>query len=250
MDTTIQQKIITLMSPVAEGRKVADVRIGMAYTSVRLDNGNTGIAWTAKHSGCCQLSGSQALAGSPATELLNKLSSTDNARDRTIGLATANALAAGMPRPQAVTTEILDLIDVQPSEHVAMVGFFGPLVPRLRRIGCRLDIQELQNDKPGTITPEEGRAALAACDVAIITATSVVTGTIDDLLASLGKVRAAVVLGPSTFMRPEVFAGTPVTHIAGVFVRDAATVEQIISEGGGTKMLKPYMDFATICVAH
>jgi uncharacterized protein (DUF4213/DUF364 family) len=128
-----------------------------------------------------------------------------------------------------------------------MVGFFGPLVPDLRRTGCRLDILELKSDRPGAMSPEQGRASLAVCSVAIITATSIITGTTDELLTGLGNPRAVIILGPSTFMRPEVFAGTPVTHIAGARIRDAAAVEKIVSEGGGTMILRQHMDFETIC---
>jgi uncharacterized protein (DUF4213/DUF364 family) len=84
--------------------------------------------------------------------------------------------------------------------------------------------------------------------VAIITATSIVTGTMDELLSDLKNPRAAVILGPSSFMRPEIFAGTPVTHIAGARPRNAAAIEKKISEGGGTMILKQHMDFETICL--
>jgi uncharacterized protein (DUF4213/DUF364 family) len=249
-DQTIQEKIIGLTTPVSQGLTAADVRIGLAYTSVRLDNGNIGIAWTGRrHTGDCN-HGPKAgtLAGRPAGELLDMLAIADHSLYRTIGLATANALTAGLPRPETVSVDILDLVGIQASDHVVMVGFFGPLFPRLRRIGCRLDVLELDNDKPGTMSPDEGRSSLAACSVAIITATSIITNTIDELLSDLGNIRAAVILGPSSFMRPEVFSGTPVTHIAGVRIHDARTVERIVSEGGGTRILKPHMDFETICL--
>lgn len=238
------------MAPAAEELTVADVRIGLVYTSVRLDNGNTGVAWTGQKSsgGCDQQLKAGTLVGRPAGELLHMLDVADNPLSKTIGLATANALTADIPHPATVTDEILELIDIQPSERVAMVGFFGPLVPRIRQIGCRLDIQELKTDKPGTIAPDAGRSSLAACDIALITATSIVTDTMDEVLADLGNARAAVVLGPSSFMHPEVFSGTPVTHIAGARVRNPSAVERIVSEGGGTKILKKHMDFETICL--
>lgn len=250
MDPTIPQKIIHLMTPVSKDRFAADVRIGLVYTSVRLDNGHTGIAWTGHRlsRGCGHQAAAGTLAGRPAKELLHFLADTDDSLSRTIGLATANALASGTSPPRTVSTEILSLIDVQPSDHVVMAGCFGPLIPRLRRIGCRLDILELDTDKPGTLPCEKGPSLLAVCDVALITATSLVTNTMDDLLSGLGRVRCAVILGPSAFMRPEVFSGTPVTHIAGVRIRDAFAVERVVSEGGGTKTLKPHVDFETICL--
>jgi uncharacterized protein len=250
MDKSTQQKIISFLNPFSEGLTVADVRIGLKYTSVRLDNGNTGIAWTGRaHSGgCTHKPKAGTLAGRSAGELLDMLAVTDSSLCRTIGLATANALAAGIPRPETTSVDVLELVGIQASDHVVMAGFFGPLMPRLHQTGCRLDILELKSDLPGTMSPDEGRSALAVCNVAIITATSVVTGTIDELLSGLGNTRAAVILGPSSFMRPEVFSGTQVTHIAGVGIRNASAVERIVSEGGGTKILKHHMDFETICL--
>ena len=250
MDKTIQQKIIDFLKPVSESHLVTDVRVGLGYTSVRLDNGNIGIAWTAQiHSGNCTYEAKAgSLAGRPAGELLEMLASPNNSLSRTLGLATANGIAAGLPHLKTTAVDVLELVNIRASDHVVMVGFFGPLVPVLRQTGCRLDILELESDKPGTMSLEKGRASLAVCSVAIITATSIITGTIDELLSGLGNPRAVIILGPSSFMRPEVFAGTPVTHIAGARIRNASAVEKIVSEGGGTMILKQHMDFETLCL--
>jgi uncharacterized protein (DUF4213/DUF364 family) len=250
MNKTIQQKISDYLNPISEGLVVADVRIGLGYTSVRLDNGNLGLAWTARsHSGSCTHEPKAGtLAGSPARELLEMLASTENSLSRSIGLATANALAAGIPEAQSTSVNVLELINIQGSDQVVMVGFFGPLIPRLHQTGCHLDILELNSNRPGTMSPDKGRAALAACSVAIITATSIVTGTMDELLSGLGNPRAAIILGPSSFMRPEVFSGTRVTHIAGARIRNVPAVEKIVSEGGGTMLLKRHLDFETLCL--
>jgi uncharacterized protein len=250
MTASIPQKIISILSQTAKNRKVAEVRIGLGYTSVRLDDGNLGLSWTAKSEsgGCTHMPKAGTLAGSRAAELLSMLGNITDPLFRSLGLATANALAAGLARPETSAVDVLDLIDIKADDHVAMVGFFGPLIPRIKKTGCRLDIQELKTDKPGILTPQEGRSSLAACSVAIITATAIVTGTIDQLLASLCNPRAAVILGPSTFMRVEVYRETPVTHLAGVRIGDAAAIERIVAEGGGTMLLKKYMDFETLCV--
>ena len=250
MDESIRNKIAACLKPASEGIKIADVRIGLGYTSVRLDNGNAGLAWTASNDSgsCTHETKAGKLAGSPASELLEMLNSDSNPLSRTIGLATANALVAGLPRPQTAEKDAFELVDVQSSDSVVMVGFFGPVIPKLKQTGCKLDILELNENRPDTISPENGKEALSACSVAIITATSIVTGTFDDLIAGLGKPRAVIVLGPSTIMYPPVFNGTPVTHLAGAWVKDAAAVEKIVSEGGGTMILKQYMDFKTVCL--
>jgi uncharacterized protein (DUF4213/DUF364 family) len=111
MDKSTQQKIISFLTPFSEGLTVADVRIDLKYTSVRLDNGNTGIAWTGRaHSGgCTHKPKAGTLAGRSAGELLDMLAVTDSSLCRTIGLATANALAAGIPRPETTSVDVLFL---------------------------------------------------------------------------------------------------------------------------------------------
>ncbi|MFM2483165.1 Rossmann-like domain-containing protein [Celerinatantimonas sp. YJH-8] len=248
MQNCISQRIIEVMAPVAQDRTAVDVRIGLIYTSVQLDNGAMGIAWTGKRRlGGCP-SHREPLTGRSAVELLSGLLNADDAVLRSVALATANALVATMPKAVSVSTDILTLLNIQPSEQVTMVGYFGPLLPRLQAIGCHLDILELKRDFPGTLTPEQGRGALSQCDVAIITGTAIVTNTLDELISNLGMPRAVVLLGPSSLMCPEVFLASPITHLAGAWVRDPTAVAREISEGGGTKTLKSYLEFATICL--
>ncbi|MFA5629371.1 MAG: DUF364 domain-containing protein [Dehalococcoidales bacterium] len=250
MKNSIQARIINALKQGSEGVGVTDVRIGLGYTCVKLDNGNLGLAWTAQNTSgsCTHENRAGKLAGSSASELLESL--VDNAKplSRTIGLATANALISGLPRPQTAEEDILDLVGVTADDKVAMVGFFGPIIVKLKKIGCKLDILELKNDRPGTVSPEDGQTALSNCSVAIITATSIITNTFDDLVGRLNNPRAVIVLGPSTPMYPQVFANTPVTHLAGSLVKDAAMAAKVVSEGGGTMLLRPYLDFRTICL--
>ena len=63
---------------------------------------------------------------------------------------------------------------------------------------------------------------------------------------SLKEVLKIVNAGRSTPLVPEIFRDTPVTHLGGVAVADSAKVLQIISEGGGTPALRPYLRFVNI----
>lgn len=249
VNRSIRETAIDCLRPVSKGLSVADVRIGVGFTSVRLDNGSIGLAWTAESvsESCTRENRAGTLAGSTSLDLLEMLESS-NPLSRSVGLATANALVASLPRPRSTTGDVLDIVRIKAADRVAMVGYFGPLIPAIRMTGCTLDILELKTSTPGTLSPEDGKPLLAACTVAIITGTTIVTGTLDELLAGLVEPRAVVILGPSSIMCPPVFDGTPVTHIAGAWVKDAAAVERIVSEGGGTMILKKHMDFETICL--
>ena len=247
MSLKIQNALVDLLKASAHENNIADVRIGLGYTAVCLDNGQAGLAWTPpRTAGCCtHLPLAGTLAGRPASELLQMLAA-DVPLQRTLGLATANALLATGPLPETSKEEVLDGLKISEADHVAMVGYFGPLVRRIREVGCRFDIIELDSSKPGVLTPEQGRSVLAECSVAILTGTSLVTGTCDELLSDLGQPREAVLLGPSAPFCAQIFAGTPLTRIAGARVLNANGVLQVVSEGGGTPRLKSHVSFETL----
>ncbi len=247
MSLKIQNALVEQLAVNAGDICIADVRIGLGYTAVRLDNGQAGLAWTPPpvSGGCSRLHMAGTLTGRPVIDLLQMLEA-DQSLKRTLGLATANALLASLPQPRTSKQEVIDGLQITAEDHVVMVGYFAPLVKRLQASDCRFEIIELDSSLPGVLSPQQGRLALAACSVAIVTGTSLVTGTIDELLGDLGSPREAVLLGPSAPFCAEVFAGTPLTRIAGARVRDAEGALRVVSEGGGTQLFKPYVSFETL----
>jgi uncharacterized protein (DUF4213/DUF364 family) len=246
---TVQKRLIDDLMPRAEQTVVADVRIGLGYTAVRLDTGHAGVAWTPKEmtGGCTHLRSAGSLAGCGAGEILSMLGDEQSALSRAVGLAAANALLAAAPRPVAIQEEIISSLEINSNDRVAMVGYFAPVVKRLEKCGCRLDVVELNPfHGEGTLTPEQGAGALSACTVAVITGTSLINNTFDAVCSQMKKPRAAVLLGPSSPLYGEAFEGTPITHVAGSRVKDADAVLRIVSEGGGTMVMKRYLDFITV----
>ena len=245
---TIQRQLVDFLAPRAADSSVSDVRMGLGYTAVVLDSGHAGVAWTPKsgsHS-CTHFASAGSLTGRPASVLVEMLCHQQSSLARAVGLATANALLSSLPHPAAIPDEVIASLKLTPGDRVAMVGHFAPVVANIKKSGCRLDIIELQPGHGNTLNPEEGRTALAECSIAIITATSLINATLDGLLADLGSPRAAVILGPSSPLCPEAFQGTKITHLAGARVKNAGAVLRIVSEGGGTMLMKPYLEFVNL----
>lgn len=247
MTLNMQQKLLDTLVGGAAACRVEDVRIGLGYTAVKLENGHAGLAWTPRSlgGGCSHLHAAGTLWEKSTQELLSGLVN-EHPLLRAVGLATANALLAGTPRKEALKVNALAPLQITRDSHVVMVGYFGPLVRDLEEIGCRFDIVELDSSRPGVLNPEQGKRALGSCDIAILTGTSLITGTLDGLLDSLGQPRGVLLLGPSAPMCPEVFADTPLTQISGARVLDCEGVLRVVSEGGGTPLLKQYVAFETI----
>jgi uncharacterized protein len=232
----------------AKNRKVADLRIGLGYAGVRLDNDATGIAAVLFDSlphGCTIMPMAGTFAGSPADNLLKYLVDGKNPLEVAIGLACANALIK--PPENAVDNkEATTYLDLQPGEKVAMVGLFSPLVEKVRATGAVLTVIEKNPQRLELLSAEAKQQALKECHVAIITATTLLNNTFEETVSSLRAPRSVALLGPSTPLVPEIFRDTPVTHLGGVTVADAARVLQIISEGGGTPALRPYLRFVNL----
>lgn len=229
----------------AKNATVTDLRIGLGYIGVCLDNDAVGIAAVLQREiphGCTALPAAGCLAGSPAADLLNYLVAGKNSLEIAMGLATANALikplSDSMDDREATTH-----LNLQKGAKVVMVGLFAPLVERIRATGAELTIIERNPARMEIAGDAEKQTALKSCNVAIITATTLLNSTFEETINGLGTPRAVAVMGPSTPLLPAIFDQTPVTHLGGAVVANAARVMQIISEGGGTPALRPFLRF-------
>jgi hypothetical protein len=215
---------------------VRDLRLGLGYTAVLLEDERCGLAYTfreAAQEGCSVMREAGTIAGRQATELASWANSSDPIA-AAVGLATVNALVD--PPMDAVESDILPLLWVGVDDVVGMVGFFGPLVEPLRARSRRLYIFERRPEE-GALHEAEARALLPQCHIVILTATAILNRTIDDLLGLCQIAREVAVLGPSTPFIPEVFRPSGVTLLSGIHVIDAARALRIVSEGGGTRQL-------------
>jgi uncharacterized protein len=227
----------------AKNRTVIDLRIGLGYIGVCLDNGATGIAallFDSLPHGCTVMTAAGSFAGSPAADLLNYLVYGKNPLEIALGLATANALIE--PPADAIDDrEATTCLNLKEGVKVAMVGLFAPLVERIQATGAKLTVIEKNPGRMKLLSAAQKKDVLKSCDVAIITATTLLNSTFEETINSLGAAHSVVVMGPSLPLQPAIFCDTSVTHLGGAVVIDSPRVMQIISEGGGTPALRPYL---------
>jgi len=224
---------------------VRDVRIGLGYTAVMLDTGSVGLAYTFRDSassGCSVFQGTRPIAGSPARSVLEYLSS-DESIERTLGLATANALfntvdaAGSMLGWQSSEGDILDVLALTKDDRVGMVGYFGPLVPVIKqRAGELFVFEENTARAEGLLSGSSAAELLPSCSVVIITATSIINKSFEPVAVAACASRIKAVLGPSTPLVPEIFRKHGVTHLSGSIAVDPAEILRVVSEAGGTRV--------------
>ena len=108
----------------------------------------------------------------------------------------------------------LQLADIGAGTHVSMVGYFPPLVRALPELGVELDVID---SSLGLGDPLEFRARLGSwTEVLIMTATTLLNESAEELLLATGPGVRSIMMGPSTPLVPAAFAHLPLTVLAGI----------------------------------
>jgi uncharacterized protein (DUF4213/DUF364 family) len=226
-----------------EGAVVSDVRIGLGYTAVVLDDDRGGVAYTFREEakgGCSVFQKLRPLAGRHSSKLVALLPS-DDPIEAAVGLACANALV-NVGNPGFQEGDVLRHLDLRPDDHVGMVGYFGPLVEVLEERVRTLTVFERARRASHLSRPaEEAVDTFPKCQVALITATSIINHSIDRLLAAAAGCREVVILGASTPLLTAVYSPRRVTLLSGLVVLDPQGIVQIVSEGGGMRYFGPHI---------
>lgn len=232
------------LGPALKDIEVTDVRIGLAYIGVMLSEKYGGVACTPLYefSGCPALGFAGSLKGKTADKVL-ELALSKNPLEAAVGIATANALSHMLwdTKSENFPTSNVDILDlIKPEDRVAMVGYFGPLVPKILKITEKLTIlekREIKSPKTLILPSEKAREVLPASDVVILSASTLANRTFDELLSLGGAAREVVLLGPSSPLYPAPFFERGITAVMGTRIFDPMTMLTIVSEAGGTKKL-------------
>jgi uncharacterized protein (DUF4213/DUF364 family) len=162
----------------------------------------------------------------------------DDAAERSLGLAALNALTRHLLDRAGLTPDLatnsLGSLSLGTGDHLGMVGFFPPLVPRARELGVPLTVvelkEELVQEAPGfTVTLDPGRLAL--CNKVVSTSTVLLNDSLDTLVDSARGCREFVIIGPSAGCVPDPLFARGVTGIGGAWVSDPSTLMERAARG-------------------
>jgi len=256
MSTVISETtdILVEKSPVPlEEIWIDDLVIGIFFTGVKLSTGHAGVAFTPigeiPEAVCCPTTAARmpqagALEGRSVSEII-QYSLDSNVVKSAIGVATLNAVSQlilestnGEEYEMIRDRDGFNLLNIQPHETVSLIGAFGPYIKRLKMMGNSFFIieknsQTLRLDEMKHFKPEsETRDALEKSGVAILTGTSIVNHTIDQILSLLRNGTRTAIIGPTASMIPDAFFKRGVHVMAGTEIQKPDLMVKILKQGG------------------
>lgn len=245
--------VLDLLGPEAAGIGVERAVLGLFFIGVKLTTGHCGLCATPlkeiPEAVCCPSSAMSMpfpgkLARMPALRLAEEAVAATGLR-RALGIAALNALAAladerrGPGRHLVIEdADAFDVAGVRPDETAVVVGAFGPFLKALRRIGARHFVLEKDS---ATLRPEEMERFRPAgtfaevvpeADVLLITGTTLVNGSLDELVACARPGARVVLVGPTAPMIPDAFFRRRHSLLGTVRVTDADALLDVLAEGG------------------
>jgi uncharacterized protein (DUF4213/DUF364 family) len=239
---TIDQNLFDLFAGKAGEEKIEVLSLGLGYTAVTLSGGGIGLSYTHFDSkkSCMVLNKHIDYEGRPAIRLLEKIKS-DNPVEKSMALALVNALnyKNALALPEDDDNKVMyEEFGIEKGRKVAMVGYFGPLVRNFEKKEIALEILDISR---GLGQKEEFYRKLQNwAQVLLLTSTSILNNTTEEILANAGKQLKTVMLGPSTPMVAEALKHLPVHMLAGTVPVDKEETLKAVRHGMGTPVLHKY----------
>lgn len=217
---------------------VADLRVGLHWTVVLARDGRAGIAnanaQTHEH-GAPDVRDAGLLIGRSTLELA-QWTHSDRPVERGIGFAALNALLPAPSEDQIADINAEQvLIEKAPGKKVVIVGHF-PFLPRLKEAAGELCVLEL-NPAPGEYPAEAAPDIIPLADIAGLTGSAIVNGTMQKLLPLCRPDAYVLILGPSTPLHPIVL-DYGVDAIASSIVVDPKACMEYVSQGTNFRQLQ------------
>lgn len=212
-----------------EDKPIDDVRIGSAFVGVMVLS-RIGVAHRVDE-GYKNIKNYENLKGKKVAKLIYS--------NDLIELAIATAAINAQLKPNNVKKgnifkKILEIADK--FDTIGIVGKF-PIITQLEDLDCKFYAFE-KKPFPGFLPVEKEKELLPKCDLIIITGTSFVNKTLEDLLGLCNGY--TMLVGPTTPVTDVLF-DYGIDVLAGVSSNSAKLLD-IIEKGGGTKEFKKFVE--------
>jgi uncharacterized protein (DUF4213/DUF364 family) len=208
--------------------EIARLSIGTNYVGIMLKNGQIGVAATLKN---------------PMPENVNVFTEPkfDVFFHRVVLVAYYNALL-NYSNTYDYEADIFQELRFDNYKNLVMVGLFETLYTNLSNAGISVTVFDADKSDSRTKPMKDQGKIMKQADAAIITSTSIINGSFNQLLSFVPKTCDVFLLGPSGTLSVELFALANIQCVFGsVFDLFNYQVLDVIEAGAGTKGFLPYL---------
>jgi uncharacterized protein (DUF4213/DUF364 family) len=242
-----------ILGPALDSITVERAVIGLFFTGVKLSNGIAGACATPiktiPEAVCCPSSAMAMpfpgkLRGRPALDLAREALGENGIR-RAVGIAAMNALAdtcwRHRPHPEAelrLGIDAFDATEIHQGDNVVVVGAFVPFLRELKRrhqpfLVLEQDPATLKADELPFFRPaEEAGTVVPQADVLLITGTTLINDTLEELLGLAKPTARVTMVGPTVSLLPDAFLRRGADILGTVRITAPDAFLELLAEGG------------------
>jgi uncharacterized protein (DUF4213/DUF364 family) len=246
-------RISEILGPASDELTVERAVIGLFFTGVKLSNGIAGACATPiktiPEAVCCPTSAMAMpfpgkMRGRPARDLAEEALSDYGIR-RAVGIAAMNALAdtcwRRRPHPETelrLGIDAFEATEIRAGDKVVVVGAFVPFLRELKR--RHQPFLVLEQD-PATLKPEElpffrpaeqASSVVPEADVLLITGTTLINDTLEELLRLAKPTARVTMVGPTVSLLPDAFLRRGADILGTVRIIAPDEFLETLAEGG------------------
>jgi len=210
------------------------------FGAIKLTDGSTGIFFVGLHPDFHKIAEKTDLK-SLIEENILKLASKFNSQnlfERTIGLGIINAISHFVFTQFKFqfdnSNNILDLMNIQSDDFIGMVGYFPPLVRKLKNITNQFIVVELKKELINKFSDWEitlDKTKLRDCNKIICTSTTIINNTLDDVLKYTQNTEFFALIGPTAGFLPDPLFTRNIDVIGGSVVNNSELFFNRITQG-------------------
>jgi len=169
-------------------------------------------------------------------DLAQKYGSSNNF-EKTLGLGAINAISQYIFRhsnfPFDITTDSLGLLNITQGDSPGMVGFFRPLINHLKKMDIKIVIIEkkehlVKKTENWEVTLDPSR--LSECNKILITSTTVLNESIDEILKFCSQAEKISMIGPTAGFLPDPLFKRGLNIVGGSFISNSNLFMELIQK--------------------
>lgn len=231
------------------GERIENLVVGVFFTAVQLSSGTCGLARSELAGERCCAAGHTRnlgefspgrLKGRTILDILNHPDEQPlfaSVKMAVLNAVSARIIASGGYRVVAGRDPI-EWIDASAGRTVTIVGAFQSYMDKLSEQPCNLQVLELdanafpERHRRLYVPAERAAEVLPGSDAVVLTGSTLVNHTLDDLLALISPHAFTVLVGPSSGLLPDVLFRKGIDLVGTIRIFDPAIMFTVVSEGG------------------